>query len=669
MRRIVLTTLVLAGLVVTSLTSATAARSTDFADWGPITGTSNDFRTTMSLPAVGFPAAAVASDSRSDVALPTGATNWFGENTPPGQVYGSSRDQTYLNLRPRADNASSPSTTTYTFERPTPQGWAFVLGDIDADQVQVSATRADGSPATTAELGFRSTFNLCATTPRPSSVCASNGRPQDVPTWDPVSATLRGNAAAVDSDGATGWFEPTTSLRTLTFTFTRRGGFPVFQTWFAVAKQDVSGSVTVASGACDLSDATLSLVDPAGAVVATRPVGTDGTYAFGGVAASDGYRVALSGIPDTCIATSPSSRPIDLTSGDASADFTVREAVPVPITGTVSSDGDPLEGVVVTLTPVAGGPERTATTDVTGRYVFEDNADDASYTISVDPPTGYLPTDPLTATVPDGAATPVTDQDFVLQALPTVSGAVSGPDGPLAGVVVELTDGVETFRAVTQPDGSYALPRVPAGAYTLSVPDPPPGYEPAAGVSVTVGSTDLPNQDIVLERVAPTGSVSGTVLLDGAPAAGVQVTIRPSTGSPIATTTDREGTYGVGDLLPGTYEIVVAAPDGSTGTSTRTVVITPAGEDVSGQDFAFTSEGAVTPPPDDPAPDDPPPDDPGTDDTAPGGGGAAPDDTAALPDTGAPSSAFPLAGAALVAAGGALVVAARPRRVTRGTSS
>ncbi|MFC5676569.1 MSCRAMM family protein [Aeromicrobium endophyticum] len=658
MRRSVMTVATLAGVLTASVAVSTAATTTGFGQWGALTGSTNDYATTLQLPAVGFPGATVASDSRSDVALPSGASNWFGENTPPGQRYGSSRDQAYLNLRPKADNASSPSTTTYTFDRPTPQGWTFVLGDIDADQVRVSATRADGTPADTADLGFRGGFNLCSTTPRPSSVCSDTGRPKDVPTWDPATATLRGNAAALDSDGATGWFEPTASLRTLTFTFTRRAGFPIFQTWFAVTKQDVSGTVAVATGTCSLATATVSLVDAAGAVVATRSVDASGRYAFDGVAASDGYRVALSGVPASCLVTSPSSRAIDLRTGDAVADFTVRQAVPVPITGEVRAAAGPLEGVTVTLTPASGGPSRTTTTDVSGRYVFEDNPDDADYTIAVTPPPGYLPVPDRTATVPAGATAPVTDQDFVLQALPTVSGVVDGPDGPLAGVTVELTGGGSTYRAVTAADGTYALPRVPAGAYVLSVPSAPAGYLTPAPSSVAVGTVDVPNQDIVLAQVPATGSVAGTVTLDGRPLAGAVVTVGPAGGAGSSRTTDVEGTFGLGALTPGTYRVTVTGPVGTGGAAPRTATITAAGEDVTGLDFALATEPAapapIVPGPDDPT--EPPPSQPSE------GGDTAPDGDAVLPDSGGPSAVFPLLGLALTAAGAVAVVAARPRR-------
>lgn len=565
--------LALFAVMMSAVPGATAATTREFATWGAITGTSNDFATTMQLPATGFPEATVTSDSRSDVALPTGATNWFGENTPPGLEYGSSRDRAYLNLRPRADNATSPSTTTYTFDRATPQGWTFVLGDIDADQVAVSATRADGTRATAAELGFRGGFNLCDTTPRPSSVCASNGRPKDVPTWNAATATLTGNAGAVDSDGATGWFEPTTSLRTVTFTFTRRGGFPVFQTWFAVARQDVSGTVSVTSGTCDVTASTVSLLDAAGAVVAQQSVGPTGSYAFAGVAASAGYRVALSGVPASCITTGPSSRPIDLTTGDATADFTVREVVPVPISGQVTDGTDPIEGVTVTLTPTGGGPAKTATTGVDGRYIFDDNPDNTTYTISATPPDGYLPATDRTATIADGATAPITGQDFVLP----------------------------------------ALPQVPA-----------------------------------------TGSVAGTVTLDGRPLPSVEATIRSSGGAVTRVATNAEGAYEFGGLPAGTYEITVGAPSRTSGGPARTITITATGEIVTGQDFAFTTDAPRTDPaePADPADPAQPIDTPVEPDEAGSG---------VLPDTGGPSSVLPLAGLLLLAVGSCLVVAARPR--------
>ena len=620
----------------------------------------------MQLPAIGFPQATLATDSRADVALPTGATNWFGENTPPGLRYGSSRDQAYVNLRPRADNPTSPSTSTYTFDRATPVGWTFVLGDIDSDQVAVSATRADGTAATVAELGFRTAFNLCATTPRPSSVCSTTtGRPQDVPTWDPVTAILRGNDGATDTDGATGWFEPTVPLRTLTLTFTRRAGLPIFQTWFAVTKQDVTGTVAAVPGAtCDPAGAAVSLLDRSGEVLAERTIGAAGTYSFVGVAASDGYRVLLSGLPADCIVNGSSSRPIDLRAGDASVGFAVRDVVPFPISGRVTDGPDPVEGVVVTLTP-AGGAPRTTTTDADGRYLFDDNADTTDYTIEVSPPVGYENPGDRTFTL-SGAPEIV---DFALQALPSVSGIVEDVDGPVAGVTVELTGNGQIYRAVTGADGTYVLPGLPAGGYSLTVPNPPAGYLAAPVLTVTVGSDDVDDQVIELTRVPATGSVAGVITLDGAPVAGVVVTIRPPGGTGQDVATDVQGTYGLGGLAPGAYEIVVTPPGGTTGGAARTITITSAGEEVLAQDFALTTAATPVVPPTpapapspapDPADPDTPPDDPGA---SPGDdGGAAQPAAGVLPDAGGPAASIPLLGLGLLVAGGVAVAAARPRR-------
>lgn len=58
----------------------------------------------------GFPEATVATDSRGPVALPSGTV--LGPTTPPVIKYGSSAGSSYVLLRPRADTAAAPSTTT-----------------------------------------------------------------------------------------------------------------------------------------------------------------------------------------------------------------------------------------------------------------------------------------------------------------------------------------------------------------------------------------------------------------------------------------------------------------------------------------------------------------------------------------------------------------------------
>lgn len=149
-------------LAAVALAPAYAVRTTGWADWQPLTGTANNFSTTMQLPANGFPAASVASDSRGgSVGVQSGASVWNGPTSRVGVEYGSSQNRPYVNLRPLADTAATPSATTYTFAHPTPPtGWAFVLGDIDADRVQVSAKDADGQDVSAPQLRFVQGFTL-----------------------------------------------------------------------------------------------------------------------------------------------------------------------------------------------------------------------------------------------------------------------------------------------------------------------------------------------------------------------------------------------------------------------------------------------------------------------------------------------------------------------------
>ena len=187
-------------------------------------------------------------------------------------------------LRARADTPTGSSTTTYAFDAPTPDtGWGFALGDIDADQVALSATDATGAAVATAEIdsSFAGTFNYA-------------GR-ADQPTWSTTTATLAGNAAALDTDGAAGWFEPDIRLTSLTLTFTRRAGFPVYQTWFVSRARPVGGTVEDVStvGECPPGDATLRLLSPSGTALATTTPAADGSYSFGELATQAGYSVRL----------------------------------------------------------------------------------------------------------------------------------------------------------------------------------------------------------------------------------------------------------------------------------------------------------------------------------------------------------------------------------------
>lgn len=370
-----------------------------------LTGGGGAYAGTVTL-APGFPATTFTSDSRASATVPTGASNWLSAATPWGAVYGSSVDQPYLNLRPAADAAGSPSTTTYTFDTPTPAGgWGFALGDIDSDLAVVSALDASGEAVAAADLGFEGTFNYCDASPRPSGVCSSGppagGGGFDLPavTTGAESVTLTGNGP--DSGGSAGWFRPAVALSTLTIEFAWQTGFPVYHTWFATELRSVAGTVTL-DGATPQAGVSLTLTGPSGEVVATTTTGDDGGYAFAGVAPGD-YDVAMT-VPDGLYPVGPSELPASAVGSDVvGVDFDLTADEPEPevfdVPGTVTDpSGDPVPDAEVVIETPDGDPVAETTTDDDGDFVLPD-VPAGDYDLVVTPPDAEPTETPVTVPV------------------------------------------------------------------------------------------------------------------------------------------------------------------------------------------------------------------------------------------------------------------------------
>lgn len=284
----------------------------------------------MTIPVSGFPQATLRTDS-TQPRTASGNSVYLSAGTPFGSVFGSSRGKPYALFRTAAD--LTPSTTMFTFTAPASVGhWGFTLGDIDADQVTIGATDAAGNPIAAADLGYQTSFNYCAASPKPSG-CTGSGPFTDKPTWNPATGTLTGSGS--DTLGGSAWFRPAAPVKTLTFTFSRQAGAPVYQVWFAALNASVSGTVRVAPDDTP-PPSTLRLLHPDGTPVlsasgapVTATTGPDGSYAFPGVARGD-YIVALD-VPKGFAATGPDRRSADASSGDAThVDFVLREDVPPP---------------------------------------------------------------------------------------------------------------------------------------------------------------------------------------------------------------------------------------------------------------------------------------------------------------------------------------------------
>ena len=316
-----------------------------------------------------------------------------------------------------------------------------------------------------------------------------------------------------------------------------------------------------------------------------------------------------------------------------------------------------IPGITVQLTPppdvdLGNGPGNpvTDTTDVNGKYLFED-LPPGSYTVTVTtPPTGTANTGD-----PDGGADSTStlvlppnginlDQDFGYQPLGKIGDTVWYDDdgdgvqdaGELGipGLTVQLTPpaGVDLGNGpgnpvtdTTDASGKYLFENLPQGDYTVTVTTPPAGLtntgDPDGGADSTSNLT-LPAGGSNLDQdfgYQPLGKIGDTVWYDidgngvqdaGEPGiAGITVQLTPPAGVdlgngpgiPVTDTTDANGKYLFENLPKGDYTVTVTTPpagltntgDPDGGANSTSNLTLPAGGANLNQDFGYQPLGKI----------------------------------------------------------------------------
>ena len=309
-----------------------AAPQLTYATFGT-SGNGTSTAATVSMPGSAFPTAQITV-ADSDVSVATSAT--LTGSTPFGQVYGTSSGKTYLSSS--LVSGKTTGTITITFTRVIAPGfWGFALGDVDAEQIGITA-KGDKGQSLDVSGWYKSSFNY------------QTGN-TDQPVWNASTATLKGNT--LDTNGAAAWFQATQAVTSITLTQTKLSGFPTYQLWMAAdlgsplatATPTASASPTATTTPSATPSATASASATATATTSASPTATASASATATATASSSATPAVLPTvdPDNGAPITPIDKPIIIKIPDVPG---------APADATVTEVKDPAHGTAVIVDPV-----------------------------------------------------------------------------------------------------------------------------------------------------------------------------------------------------------------------------------------------------------------------------------------------------------------------------
>ncbi|BCJ32605.1 MFS transporter [Actinocatenispora thailandica] len=246
----------------------------------------------------------------------------------------------------------------------------------------------------------------------------------------------------------------------------------------------IRGYVRQAGGAV-VTDAALTLIDPAGQQMGRGITAQDG-----------GYQIAVDRPGNYVLiararAHQPQATMVTVNGNPVQLDLTL--AGSAGLVGAVKQTGDrPIPGAAVILADADGNVVGSQSTDTGGSYEFVELVA-GSYTLAVSAPS-YQPV-ALLVTVPDVGRV---RQDIELAGGAQLRGVARSSDGrlvPGARVSLRRPDGTEIAATITDDAGRYAFTEVPEGDYTVVAS----GYAPVRS-SLTLSIGDRHEHDVELSH-------------------------------------------------------------------------------------------------------------------------------------------------------------------------
>ncbi|UIJ44857.1 Ig-like domain-containing protein [Sphingomonas cannabina] len=294
---------------------------------------------------------------------------------------------------------------------------------------------------------------------------------------------------------------------------------------------EVNDAGTVVTGRGE-PGATVTIRDPAGTVIGTGPVGTDGTYTItlttpqtNGESLTATQADAAGNVSDPTAALAP-----DLTAPSA-------PSATVDATGTtVTGEGE--AGASITVRDPGGNVIGTGTVDADGHYsvtLTTPQTNGESLSVTQSDAAGNV-SDPTTALAPD-----ITAPDAPTADVNDTGTVVTGTGEPGATVEVRDPDGNLIGTGTVDPDGNYTVtltePQANGETVTVTQTDPAGNIsDPTTALAPDITAPDAPTADV---------NDTGTVVT-GAGEPGATVEVRDPDGNLIGTgTVDPDGNYTV----------------------------------------------------------------------------------------------------------------------------
>ncbi|PWW04865.1 carboxypeptidase family protein [Paenibacillus cellulosilyticus] len=308
----------------------------------------------------------------------------------------------------------------------------------------------------------------------------------------------------------------------------------------------VQGTVTSQADGSPIAGAAIHITDSIGALLAQSSTNAAGQYAVSNLLPNY-YRISLA-----ATGFQQQDLPLTLASGENQIVNAALAGSPGSVTGTVTSTaGAPIAGAKVEVLDNRNNVLATVATDQLGVFHVNSLAPDLNDRLRVSDP-GFV-TQVIGFQVAPGQTTTV---HLVLSheagsIAGTITDAESGQPLPGTSIHVVNAEGITLQTAVSGPDGSYSVPSLSPGGYTVNFLEE--GYAAQTVGAIVTSGTSTPI-NVSLEKLA--GALAGTVTdLNGNPLSDVVIRAYRNNIIIARVSTAEDGTYLIGNLAPDVYTV------------------------------------------------------------------------------------------------------------------